>query len=95
MSKEYIDKEAAKRAFFKGNEFVYYGKDVHDRLDELPAADVREVVLCGECFLHTHCRTEDVFDFAGLREENRFCSAGNLFRWKRKTNNAKTEVQDG
>lgn len=39
---EYIEKEAAKRAFFKGNEFVYYGTDVHDRLDELPAVDAVE-----------------------------------------------------
>ena len=55
-----------------------------------PAADVREVILCGECYLHTHCRTEDVFDFAGLRDENRFCSVG-----KRKTNGAQmTDVPD-
>lgn len=60
-------------------------------IQNIPAADVREVVLCGECYLHTHCRTEDVFDFAGLREENRFCSVG-----KRKTNGAKMMgVQDG
>lgn len=58
--------------------------DVIEFLQALPAADVREVVLCGECYLHTHCRTEDVFDFAGLREDNRFCSVG-----KRKTNIAK------
>lgn len=65
-------------------------RNVIRALIAFPAADVQEVVLCGECYLHTHCRTEDVFDFAGLREENRFCAVG-----KRKTNGAKMEVQDG
>lgn len=40
MAKEYIEREAAKRAFFKGHEFVYYGTDVYERLDDIPAADV-------------------------------------------------------
>ena len=62
----------------------YGGCQEYEDFIALPAADVREVVLCGECYLHTHCRTEDVFDFAGLREDNRFCSVG-----KRKTNIAK------
>ena len=41
---EYISREAAKRAFFSGYEFVYYGTDVYERIDEIPAADVRPVV---------------------------------------------------
>lgn len=91
MPKEYIEKNE----FFDAIKVEFYdimptGSEVISRMLKFPAADVREVVLCGECYLHTHCRTEDVFDFAGLREENRFCSVGKL-----KTNGAKMEVQDG
>lgn len=85
---EYIDKEALCHWCLETGP-CYCDNCVMNR-EGIPAADVREVVLCGECYLHTHCRTEDVFDFAGLREENRFCSVG-----KRKTNSAKMEVQDG
>lgn len=46
---EYIEREAAKRAFFKGHEFVYYGTDVYERLDDIPAADVVPVVRCKDC----------------------------------------------
>jgi len=94
MAKEYIERQALphkrERGFFLDEEFNAGWNACLHEIEKLPAADVREVVLCGECYLHTHCRTEDVFDFAGLREENRFCSIG-----KRKTNSAKMEVQDG
>jgi hypothetical protein len=49
MTKKYIEREAAKRAFFKGHEFVYYGTDVYERLDDIPAADVVPVVRCKDC----------------------------------------------
>lgn len=35
-----------------------------------------EVVRCWECRLHGICSTEDVFRFADLSEENRYCGAG-------------------
>ena len=60
--------------------------DVLDALEDYPAADVRPVVFCGVCELHGHCYTEDVFTFARLAEENRFCSVGKV-----KTNGAKRE----
>lgn len=53
----------------------------HEALRNIPAADVRPVVLCGVCKLHGHCYTEDVFAFARLAEGNRFCAVG-----KAKTN---------
>lgn len=80
---EYIERDAAVKSFNGDNQNKYYHFEVVNRLRLIPAANVREVILCGECYLHTHCRTEDVFDFAGLQEENRFCSVG-----KRKTNGA-------
>ena len=57
-----------------------------DIIENIHAADVRPVVLCGVCELHGHCYTEDVFAFARLAEENRFCSVGKV-----KTNGAKRE----
>ena len=77
MAKEYIEKDE----FFDAIRAEFYdimptGSEVLSRMLKFPAADVREVCLCQWCYLHTHCRTEDVFDFAGLREENRFCSVG-------------------
>lgn len=52
--------------------------DVLDAVEDFPAADVRPVVLCGVCELHGHCYTEDVFAFARLAEENRFCAVGKV-----------------
>ena len=56
------------------------------KLRHTPAAEVRPVVLCGACELHGHCYTEDVFAFARLAEENRFCAVGKV-----KTNGVKRE----
>lgn len=47
-----------------------------DDLRELPGESVRSVVLCENCKLHNSCYTEDVFAFAGMDTENRFCAAG-------------------
>lgn len=52
----------------------------------LLSLDVRPVVLCGVCELHGHCYAEDVFAFARLAEENRFCAVGKV-----KTNGKKKE----
>ena len=59
------------------------GKGLGEKMD-----DVREVVLCGNCYLHDKCATEDVFKFARLSEENRFCGVGSL-----KRNGAQMEAQ--
>lgn len=45
-------------------------------IQNAPAADVKPVVLCRLCVLHGTCSTEDVFKFAGLPDDNRFCGAG-------------------
>ena len=58
----------------------------------VPAADVRPVVLCGVCKLHGHCGTEDVFAFFGLAEENRFCAVGKV---KTNGDGEKREGRDG
>ena len=33
-------------------------------------------VRCGECELHGHCTTEEVFKFAKLSDDKRFCGVG-------------------
>ena len=49
-------------------------------LNEIPAADVRPVVLCRNCYLHDNCTTEDIFKFARLAEDSRFCGVGSYQR---------------
>ena len=88
--KEYIEREAAlEECDWYANEFCeceYAIMPLKGALENLPAADVRPVVLCGVCELHGHCYTEDVFAFARFAEENRFCAAGKV-----KTNGVKRE----
>ena len=82
---EYIEREAAFNAILKlvpkvdgdGYCWVIRG-DAATAIDAIPAADVRPVVLCGVCELHGHCYAEDVFAFARLAEENRFCAVGKV-----------------
>lgn len=69
---EYISRKDALSAQNKSMNL----NEMRKRLERLPAADVRPVVLCGVCELHGHCYAEDVFSFARLAEENRFCSIG-------------------
>lgn len=47
------------------------GKSLGEKMD-----DVAKLVRCRECRLHGICSTEDVFRFADLSEENRYCGAG-------------------
>jgi hypothetical protein len=79
---EYIEREAALRDWPPCDEPA----DAYQYIRNYPAADVRPVVLCGVCELHGHCYTEDVFAFARLAEENRFCAVGKV-----KTNVVKKE----
>lgn len=60
--------------------------DICPEFAQIPAADVRPVVLCGVCELHGHCYTEDVFAFARIAEGNRFCAVGKV-----KTNDKQRE----
>lgn len=88
---EYIDKQvyndAIREAVRKYPNTFYNGLETARQIaHDLPAADVRPVVLCGVCELHGHCYTEDVFAFARLAEENRFCAVGKV-----KTNGEKGE----
>lgn len=78
---EYIEREAicyqlAKQATIDGQPRAI--KRAAKIVADFPAADVRPVVLCGVCELHGHCYTEDVFVFARLAEENRFCAVGKV-----------------
>lgn len=45
-------------------------------VDEQPTVDAVPVVRCRECILHDSCYTEDVFKFAGLNDDSRFCGVG-------------------
>lgn len=84
---EYIERTAAIEALAKlgrqkfnlGDSYPFYLeglKDADIRIRALPIANVREVVLCGECVLSGHCWSEDVFKFARLSDEKRFCGVG-------------------
>lgn len=43
---------------------------------EFPTVDAAPVVRCRECKLHDSCYTEDVFKFARLNDDKRFCGVG-------------------
>ena len=80
---DFIDRDAAESIFAcdldeKDRKVSYHGFciDAVIRLSQLPAADVRPVVLCRTCVLHGRCYTEDVFQFAGLDDDERFCGVG-------------------
>lgn len=88
---EYIEREAAIAVIYEqhvgGKEACEnalpntFGADLREivaDIEDIPAADVRPVVLCCMCELHGHCYTEDVFAFARLAEENRFCAVGKV-----------------
>ena len=45
-------------------------------IDEAPTVDAVLVVCCRECILHDSCYTEDVFKFARLNDDSRFCGVG-------------------
>lgn len=49
-------------------------RDMLNLIDEAPAADVVQVVRCGNCYMHGKCYTEEVFDFAGMTDG--FCCVG-------------------
>lgn len=88
---EYIDLDTPLELYVEhGGFYRQQTATLRDLLDtnNIPykAADVRPVVLCGVCELHGHCYTEDVFAFARLAEENRFCAVGKV-----KTNGEKRE----
>ena len=76
---EYIKREDAINACYDG--FADCRDDCAANIKNIPAADVVEVVLCRWCVLHGRCSTEDVFEFAGLSDDKRFCGVG-----KRPTN---------
>lgn len=74
MAKEYIEREAEKRAIMgqylsRANKTKYA-----DVIDTVPAVDVVPVVRCRDCEIHGHCATEDAFSLCGIR--NPFCCAG-------------------
>ena len=45
-------------------------------VQNMPAADVVEVVRCNDCLLHGNCTTEDSFIFSGLFTNKCFCCVG-------------------
>lgn len=79
---DYISREAVLSAIWKtsAEHNAFFPAIMLDAIKAIPAADAREVVLCANCYLHDKCATEDVFKFARLADEHRFCGVG---AWKR------------
>lgn len=84
MVKEYISREAISKALEK-MEIVgplYYGIPVVEALDaieNIPAADVRPVVVCADCEYNNHCLTQEFVDDCGkipLDRNTFFCADG-------------------
>ena len=74
FQKQYIDtQEGTDHVAIRIN--IGITKCIH-AMQDIPAVDAVEVVRCRECRLHGICSTEDVFRFADLSEENRYCGAG-------------------
>lgn len=46
------------------------------RVEDAPTVDAVPVVRCRECKMHGSCYTEDVFKFARLNADRRFCGVG-------------------
>ena len=66
-----IDLDAIPKSAWRGEK-----EDLIDELILAPTVDAVPVVRCGECKLHDNCYTEDVFKFAGLNDDSRFCGVG-------------------
>lgn len=64
---EYIERDEAINAVFGA---MADGRAVFPALNNLPAADVRPVVLCRDCMLRQYCK------FAQYLGEDGFCSNG-------------------
>lgn len=80
---DYIEREAALKFKLTANvqrEKITVAQAVADAIaayiKAIPAADVAPVVRCKDCYLHDRCCTEDVFKFARLSDEWRFCGVG-------------------
>jgi len=66
----------AKREIFKVPEYADGWNAVMTILENAPSVDAVPVVRCRECKMHSSCYTEDVFKFARLNEDRRFCGVG-------------------
>ena len=81
----YIDKEKLKNALPHKTPYDRYGNGfndclerVHDAIDNVPDADVVEVVRCKDCKYWKHEEDVDLTcdEFCGYRASNDFCSYG-------------------
>lgn len=50
MAKKYIEREAARKGLFAGEHNLLCWDEIEERIDNIPAADVVEVVRCRECY---------------------------------------------
>lgn len=72
---EYIEREAALSAQDKSMNL----KEMRERLKRIPAADVREVIVCADCEHNNHCLTQEFVDDCGkipLDRNTFFCADG-------------------
>lgn len=94
--KEYIERETAYPLAKKicdaidSKEFqrLNFGMRILDWIDDLPAADVRPVVVCADCEHNNHCMTQAFVEEASRAPFDRntfFCADGE--RMKRNANN--------
>ena len=76
---EYIEREAAIKEFSNNGSIFVYGKQqckaIVSRLNTIPAADVRPVVLCRDCKNYIERSGACAYLVVGMREDD-FCSYG-------------------
>ena len=46
---DYITRDDARKALFIGEQCLYSWDEIEEKLEAIPAADVRPVVICAEC----------------------------------------------
>ena len=71
--KEYIEREAALKPFINDNQHLYYPFEVQNRLRNIPAADVRPVVM-GEWIEHIGETGVEAFGFKETTVDGFNCS---------------------
>ena len=75
MAEKYIRSSECEKYFYNHLD-DYNIISAMNAIEEMPAADVVEVVRCKDCLLHGNCTTEDSFILSGLCENKSFCCVG-------------------
>lgn len=91
LEKEYIEREAAIKEFSNNGSIFVYGmqqcKAIISRINAIPAADVRPVVLCQYCEHFQQFRPHDGFcKIDGMLWNNDFFCANGIMREENRWN---------